>query len=88
MLVVGGAMEVSRIFSTPHGGDNLPKSSPSRPHSPRGSHGIYKHISFYWYPTKNQNLNPPTAEKLIFSENEIFWTKNHCVGTRGVRGGY
>ena len=41
------------------GGDNLPKSSPSRPHSPRGSHGIYKHISFYWYPTKNQNLTPP-----------------------------
>ena len=33
------------------GGDNWVKLELSFAHLPRGDHGIYKHILFYWYPT-------------------------------------
>ena len=41
------------------GGDKSPKSESRGPHLARGSQHIYKHILFYWYPTKNAKMTPP-----------------------------
>ena len=41
------------------GGDKSQKSESSGPHLARGSQHIYKHILFYWYPTKNAKMTPP-----------------------------
>ena len=54
-------------FATVGGGDNWCMLELSYVHLPRGAHGIYKHILFYWYPTFFAKKTPTFAKKLILN---------------------
>ena len=57
------------------GGDNWSKLELSFAHLPRGAHGIYKHILFYWYPTFFARKKTLT-KKLVLTNFPLFCPEN------------